>query len=78
MRRGVVRMKSSWMLLNGQLELTRGVVRRQDTEMLLAFARRYGSDIAEDLADAGTADPFTEVSRGLEKSLWFLEAHLQE
>lgn len=34
-------------------------------------------DAAEDLGDADTADLFTEVSRGLDKSLWFLEAHLQ-
>jgi len=28
--------------------------------------------------DAGTADLFTEVSRGLDKALWFLESHLQQ
>lgn len=27
--------------------------------------------------DAGTADLFTQLSRGLDLSLWFLEAHLQ-
>ncbi|HSE24256.1 MAG TPA: DNA starvation/stationary phase protection protein Dps [Pyrinomonadaceae bacterium] len=32
---------------------------------------------AERAGDADTADLFTEVSRGLDKSLWFLEAHLQ-
>ena len=27
---------------------------------------------------AGTADPITEVSRGVDKSLWIVEAHLQD
>lgn len=29
------------------------------------------------LADADTADTFTEISRGIDKWLWFVEAHLQ-
>ena len=32
---------------------------------------------AEGLGDMGTADLFVEVSRNVDKSLWFLEAHLQ-
>ncbi len=32
----------------------------------------------DDAGDAGTADLLTEVSRGLDKQLWFLEAHTQE
>jgi len=32
---------------------------------------------ATDLEDADTADLFTEVSRGLDKWLWFVEAHNQ-
>ncbi len=32
---------------------------------------------AEQAGDAGTADLFTEVVRGLDKALWFLEAHIQ-
>jgi len=32
---------------------------------------------AEELDDAGTADLFTEVSRGIDKWLWFVEAHIQ-
>jgi starvation-inducible DNA-binding protein len=43
---------------------------------LTASARR-GIDSAESHCDAATADLLTEVSRGLDKSLWFLEAHLQ-
>ena len=27
--------------------------------------------------DAGSADLLTEISRGVDKSLWFVEAHLQ-
>lgn len=38
---------------------------------------RDAIDNATELADAGTADLFTEVSRGLDKHLWFVEAHLQ-
>jgi starvation-inducible DNA-binding protein len=30
-----------------------------------------------DLDDAGTADLFTEISRGIDKWLWFVEAHAQ-
>jgi starvation-inducible DNA-binding protein len=30
-----------------------------------------------ELGDLDTADLFTEVSRGIDKWLWFVEAHLQ-
>ena len=43
----------------------------------LAETTRAAIEIAEEVSDADTADLFTEVSRGLDKSLWFLEAHLQ-
>ena len=32
---------------------------------------------ADQLDDAGTADLFTEISRGMDKWLWFVEAHSQ-
>jgi len=33
---------------------------------------------ADELGDADTADLFTEISRGIDKWLWFVEAHSQE
>jgi starvation-inducible DNA-binding protein len=41
-------------------------------------ALRDNIDAADDAGDADTADLFTEVSRGIDKQLWFLEAHVQE
>ena len=46
---------------------------------LAAFgkAARQAIEQANDLGDLDTADLFTEVSRGIDKWLWFIEAHLQ-
>jgi len=58
----------------------------QDGELLAIVADRvaaYGKstraaiDTADEAKDQGTADLFTEVSRGVDKHLYFLEAHLQ-
>jgi len=38
---------------------------------------RAAIDSAGKDGDADTADLFTEVSRGIDKLLWFVEAHLQ-
>lgn len=43
----------------------------------LATSTRRAIDEAAAQADQDTADLFTEVSRALDKGLWFLEAHLQ-
>ena len=37
---------------------------------------RAAIDQANELGDADTADLFTEVSRAIDKKLWFVEAHL--
>jgi starvation-inducible DNA-binding protein len=46
---------------------------------LAAFGKlvRKAINEANDLGDLDTADLFTEVSRGIDKWLWFVEAHLQ-
>ena len=44
----------------------------------LAATTRAAIDTAAEHGDADTSDLFTEVSRGLDKALWFLEAHLQK
>ena len=45
---------------------------------LAAFGKSARKAISEanDLGDLGTADQFTEVSRGIDKWLWFIEADL--
>jgi starvation-inducible DNA-binding protein len=46
---------------------------------LSTFGReaRATIDVASALEDADTADLFTEISRGIDKWLWFVEAHSQ-
>ena len=44
----------------------------------VANSVREGINTTGDAGDLGTADLLTEVSRGLDKQLWFLEAHVQE
>ena len=47
--------------------------------VLAAFGKlaRAGIDRADKLGDKDSADLFTEISRGVDKWLWFVEAHLQ-
>lgn len=49
------------------------------SDVLAEFGRTVRMGIAEmdDLQDAGSADILTEVSRGIDKWLWFVEAHQQ-
>ncbi len=56
-------------------------------EHLNALIERYGqfaNDVRKNIndtdeaGDADTADLFTEVSRGVDKWLWFLEAHVEK
>jgi starvation-inducible DNA-binding protein len=49
-------------------------------DALATFGRgvRKAIDDAAALNDADTADLFTEISRGVDKSLWMVEAHVQE
>ena len=49
------------------------------TEALAAFGKgaRAAIDRPAEAGDQDTADLFTEVSRGVDKWLWFVEAHLQ-
>ncbi len=46
---------------------------------LAAFGKqvRAAIDVAAKLDDADTADIFTEISRGVDKWLWFVESHVQ-
>jgi starvation-inducible DNA-binding protein len=43
-----------------------------------ANALRDAIDKADEAGDKDTADLFTEISRELDKDLWFLQAHLQD
>jgi starvation-inducible DNA-binding protein len=43
-----------------------------------AKSARAAIDEADEIGDADTTDIFTAYSRALDKSLWFLEAHVQE
>ena len=54
-------------------------------EHITALADRYAAyakhvreaiDATDELGDADTADLYTEISRTIDKRLWFLEAHL--
>jgi starvation-inducible DNA-binding protein len=49
-------------------------------DALATFGRgvRKAIDDATALNDADTADMFTEISRGTDKSLWMVEAHIQD
>jgi starvation-inducible DNA-binding protein len=49
------------------------------TSALAAFGRlaRRAIDSCDEMGDKDTADIFTEISRGVDKWLWMVEAHIQ-
>jgi starvation-inducible DNA-binding protein len=49
------------------------------SDALAAFGRtaRIGIEEMNELEDADSADILTEISRGVDKWLWFVEAHQQ-
>jgi len=49
------------------------------SSVLAAFGKsvRKAINDANDIGDLDSADLFTEISRGMDKWLWFVEAHLQ-
>ena len=62
------------------LEITEGTDHVDALSNALAdFGKKVRADIDEaaDLGDQSTADLFTEISRGIDKLLWFVEAHIQ-
>jgi starvation-inducible DNA-binding protein len=56
---------------------------RDHVEALSSALASFGKSVrqaiakSDELSDADTTDLFTEVSRGTDKWLWFVEAHLQ-
>jgi starvation-inducible DNA-binding protein len=53
---------------------------RATAAALARFGReaRAGIDAAAQLPDADTADVLTEISRGVDQQLWFVEAHFED
>ncbi|MGH7616539.1 MAG: DNA starvation/stationary phase protection protein Dps [Gemmatimonadaceae bacterium] len=75
---GVVSQRTT--LVDYPLVLTKGpehVAALSDALATFARAVRMGIDEMTDLKDAGSADVLTEISRGVDKWLWFVEAHQQ-
>lgn len=50
----------------------------QDALPMFGRGARRAIDEATGMSDAGTADLFTEISRAADKSLWMVEAHIQD
>jgi starvation-inducible DNA-binding protein len=49
-----------------------------DALSMFGIAVRAGIDRCTELGDLGTADLFTEITRGVDKLTWFVESHLVE
>ena len=77
---GIVRPDSGRATLLGEDSETLSEATRARIAYLAEGHPFYGwmtIDEADRLGDADTADIFTEVSRGIDKWLWFVEAHTQ-
>ena len=78
---GTVRVAASNSTLSEYpLEITDGADHVDALSSALAdFGKKVRANIdeADNLGDMDTADLFTEVSRGIDKLLWFVEAHIQ-
>lgn len=78
---GTVRVSSQKSQLSEYpLEIIDGVLHVDALSSALATYGRHvreAIDEATKLEDADTADLFTEISRGVDKNLWFVEAHIQ-
>ena len=61
--------------INAGVDYVRALVERYGIH---ANNTRAAIDEADESGDKDTADLFTEISRELDKDLWFLQAHLQE
>ena len=61
--------------VNAGVDYVRALVERYGIH---ANTMRSAIDDADKAGDADTADLFTEISRALDKDLWFLQAHLQD
>jgi starvation-inducible DNA-binding protein len=60
--------------IDGGMEYVQALVDRYTSH---GNSMRAGIDAADKAGDMDTADLFTEISRELDKDLWFLQAHLQ-
>ena len=78
---GTVRMAAARSrLIEYSPEISEGLAHVESVACALStFGQEARSTIneAEELDDADTADLFTEISRGIDKWLWFVEAHSQ-
>jgi starvation-inducible DNA-binding protein len=78
---GTVRMAAGATRLDdfsmGPIDSMESVRMLVDRYASVAASTREAIEKAEDAKDQGTMDMFTEISRDLDKFLWFLEAHIQ-
>lgn len=79
---GTVRVSAEKSTLNQYpMEITGG---REHVDALSTALADFGKKVraniedASEAGDADTEDLFTEVSRGIDKLLWFVEAHIQD